>query len=422
METPVENVSDQKSEKKQSSLWKWLGRLLRLCIVVTVIAASVMIAYHWISNPPVTQRRPKKPEALLVDVMPLNVDRRQVTVSVMGTVVPDAEIQLAARVNGLLVEKDEKFSIGKFLEKGQAVLQIDPKDYELAVRQQEGNLIRAESEVQLEMGQQLVAQREYELLLDSMPEEDTSLLLRKPQLAAKEAAVEIAQVALEKAKLDLERTTINAPFNCVVLERKVDLGSYITPGTPLATLVGTDEFYVEVSVPTDELQWIVFPEDENEVKPRARIYNAAAWGETVYREGVVDELLPSLEARGRMARVRIVVENPLGIGEMKEPSLLLDSFVRAEIDGKYLENAAQVSRTALRGESSIWIMLPDNTLDVRDVDVAWGTSETVYITGDISSGEMLVVSDLAAPIPGTKLRTADMSVGKGNGPGKSSNE
>jgi RND family efflux transporter MFP subunit len=420
METPEENNVNPTPKPKPSFLWRWLGRLFRLCIAVAVIAGTGAVAYHWISNPPVTQRRPKGPEAVLVEVVPLNVDRLQVKVQAMGTVVPDTQIQLAARVSGQVVDKGENFSSGLFLAAGEMGLQIDPEDFELAVRQQEANLVKAQSDVQLEMGQQSVAKREYELLQDSMPGENTSLLLREPQLAAKEAAVEIAKATLEKAQLDLERTTIKAPFNCVVLERKVDLGSYITPGTALATLVGTDEFYVEVSVPLDELKWIDFSGQEAGNQTAVKIYNPSAWGGDVYREGVVDNLMPALEAKGRMARVRISVANPLGIAEADMPALLLDSFVRVEIDGNYVDNAAQIPRTAVHSGSSIWVMLPDNTLDIREIEIVWGTSEDVYVTGNVTNGERLVVSDLAAPIVGMKLRTPDMPVGNGNDGGNGS--
>ena len=418
METPEEYHVNPTPTPKPSFFWKWLGRLFRFCIAVLVIAATGAVAYYWVSNPPVTQRRPKGPEAVLVEVLPIKVARRQITVQAMGTVVPDAQIQLAARVSGQVVKKGVNFSTGKFFSAGETVLQIDPKDYELAVKQQAGNLVKAQSDVQLEMGQQSVAQREYELLQDSVQGENTALLLRQPQLASKEAAVEIAQVALEKAQLDLERTTIKAPFNCVVLERKVDLGSYITPGTPLATLVGTDEFYVEVSVPTDELKWIAFPDDASGEGSSARIYNSAAWGETVYREGVVDKRMPSLEAKGRMARVRISVSDPLGTADEEMPQLLLDSFVRIAIDGKYVEHAAEIPRTAVQGGATIWIMLPDNTLDIRSIEIVWGTSEVVYVVGNVSDGDRLVVSDLSAPVAGMKLRTPDMPVGNGKNKGK----
>ena len=417
METPTEYTENKVRGKRPSAVWKWLGRLFRLCIAIVVIGGSATISYLWVTNPPVTQRRPRGPEAVLVEVMPIEVSRQQITVRAMGTVLPATQIQLAARVNGQIVETDSNFIPGGRFARGQKIMQIDPKDYELVIKQQTGNLVKAQSEVRQEMGQQSVAQREYELLLDTVVEEDTDLVLRQPQLATKEAAVEIAQATLDKAQLDLERTSITAPFNAVVHERKVELGSYVTPGSSLATLVGTDEFWIEVSIPVDELKWIDFPDSENDTGSPVRVFNPAAWGEGVYRSGHVKQLLPALESKGRMARVLVTVAKPLDQEEGAEPSLLLDSFVRVEIEGLYLDDVVQVARTVLQSGDNLWIMLPDNTLDIRPVTVIWGTSDVVFVQEGLKTGDRLVVSDLATPIPGLKLRTADMPRENGSGQG-----
>ncbi|MCK5863195.1 MAG: efflux RND transporter periplasmic adaptor subunit [Candidatus Hydrogenedentes bacterium] len=424
MKTSEEHTGKEVPKKRPSFLGKWLGRLFRLCIALAVIGGSGALSYRWITNPPVTHRRPRTPEAVLVKTLNIEIVRQQIIVRAMGTVIPETKIQLAARVNGQIIETAPNFIPGGRFIPGQKILQIDPKDYELVVKQQIGNLTRVQSEMRLEMGQQSVARSEYELLLDDIAEEDTDLLLRQPQLAIKQAAVEIAQAALEKAQLDLERTAIVAPFHAIVQERKVEQGSYVSPGTPLATLVGTDLFWVEVSIPVDELKWISFPDGSNVSGSTVRIYNSSAWGEGIYRVGCIKQLLPDLEAKGRIARVLATVSQPLA-GEETKPSLLLDSFVRVEIEGAYLDNIAKVPRTALHNGNNLWFMLPNNTLEIREIDTIWGTNDGVYIESGVRDGERLVISDLASPMAGMELRTADMphkndrgAKGKGKGKGK----
>lgn len=405
METPGEYKVNVTPEKQKSFFWKWLGRLFRLCFALVIIGASGTISYLWVTNPPVTQRRPQASEAVLVQTQDVETATKQIVIRAMGTVIPATQIQLAARIGGQIIATDSEFVPGGRFKQSQKIVQIDPKDFELAVKQQSSNLTKAQTEVRLEMGQQSVARSEYELLLDDVVEEDADLLLRQPQLESKAASVEIAQAMLEKAQLDLERTAITAPFNSIVQERKVEKGSYVSPGTSLATLVGTDEFWIELSVPVDELKWIVFPGDKEKTGSPARVYNPAAWGEEVYREGQVKQLLPTLEGKGRMARVLVTVAQPL---DETASALLLDSFVRVEIDGAYMENVVEVSRSALRSGNNLWFMLPDNTLETREVTIIWGTNDVVYVREGLQDGDCLVVSDLAAPMPGMKLRTADM--------------
>ncbi len=402
-ELPVpETAGTSPKAPRFQTLLRWLGRLFRLALLVTILGVSGAISWHWMSNPPTTERRPPGAHATLVEVTPVEPAPARVTVRAMGTVVPAREIQMAARVAGQVREVSPEFVPGGHFKTGDRILVVEKKDYELAVAQQEGNLVRAEAEATLEGGQQAVSRREYELLGGDVTEEERNLLLRRPQRASKEAAVAVARAALEKARVDLERATVTAPFNAMVLERRTDLGAYVSPGTPLASLVGTDEYWVEVSVPAGELSRISIPGSP------VRVYHEAAWGEDAFREGTVVRLLPGLEPQGRMARLLAAVPDPLGLlsEETRERPLLLDAFVRVEIEGDEMPPVARVPRAALHEGGKLWVMLPDKTLDIRDAAVEWGVEDAVYVSGGLAEGDLLVTSEIGAPVQGMALRTA----------------
>ncbi len=400
--------SDGKKVRKTSRFLKVVSFIFQLSLITLLVGATVVISRYWLLNRPTPERQKPRQEAVLVNTLPVALAERQVIVHAMGTVIPAVRIQLAARVSGQITEVSTNFVPGGIIKNNAKILQVDRDDYDLALEQQESNLVKAESEVRIEMGQQAVAKSEYELLTETIEAPDLELLLRKPQLAAKEAAVSIAESAVEKAKLDLERTAITAPFNAVVLTRSVEKGAYVSPGSGLATLAGTDAYWIEVSVPLNELPWITLPGSEDEQGSLARIYNPAAWGEASYRHGYVTKVLPDLEPQGRMARVLITVEDPLNLHaeDAAEQILLLDSFVRVLIEGKTIPGIASISRTHLHEGNTVWIMTPENTLDIRPVSVTWSSQEEVYISGDILDGEALVTTDLASPVEGMLLRTA----------------
>ena len=75
---------------------------------------------------------------------------------------------------------------------------------------------------------------------------------RKPQLKFAEIAVDAAKAGLERAELALSRTVIRAPFDCVVQQEQLEIGQ-VVGGSPVATLQGTEQFQVRISVPTREL-------------------------------------------------------------------------------------------------------------------------------------------------------------------------
>ncbi|MEA3366107.1 MAG: efflux RND transporter periplasmic adaptor subunit [Candidatus Hydrogenedentes bacterium] len=336
-----ESDATEASEPAAKTAWRWMGTALRSLIILAALGLSAAIAYHWVANPPVAQRRPPQKEPTLVEVMPVRAETAPVIVSNTGTVVPAREIRLSARVSGQIVETSPEFAPGGHFAQGETILRIDDDDYTLAVEQQEANLVRAQSDLKLE----------FELLGDIASEqEDTDLVLRQPQLETKKAAVAQAQAALNKARLDLERTEIVAPFNAVIEERNADLGAYVTPGTPLATLVGSDEYWVEVTAPVDELRWLGVPGMNSKTGSKARIYHALTWGPGVHREGHVQRIMTGLEPGSRLARLLVVVEDPLRLeedGDGQHP-LMLQAFVRVELIGEEVAGVFEVPAEAVR--------------------------------------------------------------------------
>ena len=279
-----------------------LGRGTTLLLVLAILGSAGGISAYWLTHRPHATRRPPSGQAMLVDIQQVQPAEEVVVLRAMGTVVPAQSIGLASRVRGEIVQVSPKFVPGGRFGSGELMVKIDPKDFELSVRlqqaqvknaaanvkqtasavnQREADLTRAEAELVMEMGRQSAALGEYKLLGETVKPEDQALVLRAPQLkqaraacsaaeAAKQAAaatVEAAEaseraskVVLDQARLDLKRTELRAPFNAMVRSRSVDLGAHVSVGSPMASLVGTDEYWVEVSVPVDELKWIRIPE------------------------------------------------------------------------------------------------------------------------------------------------------------------
>lgn len=380
---------------------------------LSILAAAVLVvggglAHYWLTNRPRAHRRPPHEAAALVEVAQVKPSDHRVTVRAMGTVVAAQTIQLAARISGQIVHVSPEFLPGGRFEAGRKILQVDPSDYELAVQQRQSEVTKAESDLKLEMGRQAVAKREYELLGETIRPEDRELVLREPQLRATEAALAAARASLRKAKLDLERTAVRAPFNAIVQSKNVGLGSQVSVGQTLAALVDTDEYWVQVAVPTDELRWIDIPDGQGTAGATARIHHEAAWGKGALRTGTVERLMTELEPHGRMARLLVLVKDPLRLtaANAKRPRLILGAYVRVEIAGKRLRNVVLIPRVALRDGCRVWIMLPDGTLDVREVNIVRRTEGSVCVSDNLREGELLITSNLPAPVPGMALRKA----------------
>ncbi len=374
-------------------------------MILTIVALALLLvgvagSLYLMKTGPKAQRRRPEDTTTLVEAKLLQAESRQVAVSARGTVIAANEVTLQPQVSGEVTEIHPNFLEGGVVKAGEVLVRIEPRDYELAVVVQEEQLETARYEYKAEQGQQDVARREWELLaVKDASELDRELALRQPQLRQKKAGLRAAEASLEQARLDLERTAIKAPCNGIILEASVDVGDMATTQTTLGTLVGTDTYWVQASVPVDKLKWIVLPHGSGGAGSQARVY-AGTGG---VREGRVLSLLGDLEPEGRMARILVEVSDPLALGGGGVSNvLLLGEYVRVEIEGRRVDGVFAVARDALRDGHKVWLAGPDSTLQIRDAEIVWADEATALLRG-LSDGERMIVSDIAAPVEGMAL-------------------
>lgn len=384
-----------------------MNKTLRIGLPVAVLLLGVGIAVTLIKTRPSAKKVAPAGLSLPVEAITLHPARETVLINAMGTTSPARETVLSAEVSGRVIAQDPRLVVGGQFNKGEVLLRIDPRNYQLAAAQQKANLERAQFELKVERGRVRVAEREWGLM-DKRPGEESEgkeLALRRPHLANAEAAVAAAQSALERAELDVERATVRAPFSGFIKAEAVEVGQFVSPGQQLATLVGTEEFWVQVSVPLDRLSWIKLPDAASgQAGSVATLHLDVGPGETLERRGEVIRLLGELDPVGRMARLVVRVPDPFANtdGTTSLP-LLLGSFVNVSIVGDALDDVFVVPRAALFAGDSVLIADKDDRLEIRKVGIAWRKAEVVYISSGLSAGDRLIVSRVSTVLAGTAL-------------------
>jgi len=384
---------------------KVVGRnILRIVISLLLIAAGIGGARFLITTKPKANKRPPVKMEPLVRTKTLQPENYTVKIPAMGTVIPAREISLEAQVAGEIIYMHPEFTEGGMLPEGIKILQINAKDYELAVQQKQKALADAEYAFKLEEGHQDVARREWDLLYgdQKINEVESELALRKPHLEKVKVEIAAAKADLEQAKINQARTTLTAPFNVLVLNRHVNLGSQVTPQEKIADLVGTDVYWVQISLPVERLRWIQIPNGQGGSGASVKI----VYRQDYVRSGRVIRLLPDLSKEGRMARLLIEVNDPLDfrIKKKKRPMLLLGEYVRVLIEGEELHDVYRIPRSALRNDNEIWLVDDESRLAIHKIKTIWRDEEVVVIQDGFKPGERLVVSGLAAPVAGMAVR------------------
>jgi len=381
--------------------------VINIVLSIALITAGIAGAAYISKTAPKARKRPPVKMLPLVQVISVHPAEEQILVPAMGTVIPAREIVLESRVAGEIMSIHPEFTAGGYLKKGSEILQIDPQDYELALTLAKARVKDAESKLKILQAEAAAAKDEWREINRNRAgknKEPSPLLIKKPQLTAAQAMLVAEKADVKKARLNLARTKITAPFNAIVRAKHVDIGSQVSGQDQLAELVGTDEYWIQASMPVDRLSWITIPRNSGEPGSKVRIF---------YRNGIeitgtAIKLLGELEAGGRMARVLVEVKDPLGFNfaEKKHPPLLIGEYVRIEIEGRLLKNVYSVPRTALRDNTRIWLVTKDDKLEIRTVETLWRDAQTVLLIDGLQPGEQLIVSDLSNPVNGMQLQVA----------------
>ncbi len=378
--------------------------------IVVILAIGMAIFYYFTSTKQPPSRTKPVRRTLTVETVAAERNDIQAVVTALGPVKAARSVTVYPQVAGRVVSVSPQLIPGGHLKKGENLLRIDASDYELNVRSQQASVAQAELALAQEEGQHAAAKLEWSLIEHEVKptEEGLRLATREIQLKSAQTALSAARSGLEKAKLDLSRTRIPAPFNAFVTSKGVDVGQVVSSQTPVATLVASDAFWVQVSVPVEKLRWIELPDIHSEGGSQVKISQQIGKGNPQW-QGRIIKLLADLDANGKTAQLLVLIEDPFGLKDAEnneKTPLMLGAFVHAEIQGKVMPDVVSLPDRALHEESKVWIRNDEGRLDIRDVELLWRTEENVVVRGPIQQGEAVIVSRIQIPVPGMELLLA----------------
>jgi membrane fusion protein, multidrug efflux system len=307
----------------------------------------------------------------------------QVNIPALGTVTPLATVTVRTQITGTL--QRIFFTEGQFVHQGDALAQIDPRPYEAALQQMEGNLKR---------DQALLADARLDLTrYENLVKEDS---IAQQQLDTQRALVDqyvgtiqADEGQVKTAQVNLIYTHITAPVTGRVGLRQVDQGNYVTPGDTNGIVL------------LNQLQpiTVIFTIPEDNVPAVMKQLHAGA----ALSVGAFDRTNATKIAEGKLLTVDNSIDVTTGTIKLRaqfdnaDSSLFPNQFVNTQLlvdvlhDQVVMPNSA-VRRGAPNGVATtfVYVVNADRTVSVRPVTLGVVDGEKVAVTAGLKPGEVVV--------------------------------
>ena len=369
-----------------------------------------------------------------------------------GSVEPGRVWQAVAEVGGKVVETHPQLKKGAILEAGVVLLRIDPTDYRLAVSETKANIraVRGQlaelaakekntrlslaiderslvlSRNDLERKRQLLKRKNASQA--AVDQEERNVLARQQTIqslantlnlipAEREvlgAQLALHQAQLKSAELDLERTTVIAPFDCRIAEVNVEETQFAAQGKVLVIADSIDVAEVDAQVPIGRLINLIPTDAEvpDRVAAMSDLPSLLAFSAVVrLRGGEVEAQWPArftrvsdaVDPETRTIGIIVAVDEPYAkVLPGVRPPLAKNMYVEVELSGKPRPAQVVVPRAALH-DGRLYVAGTDGRLEIRLVEVAFAQTNFAVIGKGLTAGERVVVSDLIPAISGMLL-------------------
>lgn len=385
-------------EKPRSALLALVKRVLIYGAPIVVLLLGAALLFVLMATAPKPKEKADEPHAPAVQFAVAHARATTIGIDVQGEARPRTEASIAAQVAGRIVWSSPKFQEGGAFAEGETLARIDDADYQLAVIRARAQVAQAEEGMAREEAEGELARQDWQALGRGEP---PPLAVRAPQLAQARAALAAAQAALRSAELDLSRTNIRAPFTGRVRERRANVGDYVGPGAPVVVMFSTTSMEVRVPLTDADLASMRIPvgftASAANPGPVARISNATG-GRVRTWEGRLVRVDANIEARTRLVYGIVEVRDPFN-PRLAAP-LAPGMFVSVRLEGSSRESMVAAPRSALKRNEYVYVVRPDNSIDVRHVRPAQTTADEVMFREGVADGERVVVSVLTSPRQG----------------------
>ncbi len=338
-----------------------------------------------------------KPTAVFYD----NPQKKDVTLKVTtnGEVRSVTEINVIPQVSGRIIQVADEFIDGGNIKKGQPLIWIDDRDYRLATISAESRVAQAKKLLEREIAESELAKKDWEELGEGKA---SPLTLRIPQLEEARALLNAAEADLEKAKLNLERTVINLPFDGLIKKKNAGIGQYVNAGSILGSAFSTEKVLIPLPLTDTELSYLGLPlgyESKGYFDGPKVVFKSYISRKNIEWSGRITRTSGSIDSQTRLVYAYAEVLNPYD----EDPPLAIGTYVDAEIEGNFISNGFILPIAAIKNDNEIYVIDQNSKLKIKKIEIVGTEEDKVIVKGDISELDMVVISTINTGYEGMEL-------------------
>jgi len=364
-------------------------------IPIFILGGFLFLAATLMATAPVLEPSAIKKLTTSVRVVEIQPKSVQLKVNSQGSVMPSMESQLIPEVSGKVAWMSPNLVAGGYFNNQDILIRVDDTDYKTKLNRAKATLSRAEAEQQHN-------EFEYRRMLSL---EKRSLVSRSQlenalrAFRVADATLQDAQAAFQQAEQDIARTEITAPFAGLVRSENVDIGQFVSRGSPIATIYAGNQVEVRLPIADRQLAYLNIPvsmrgEIPVEFQPAVTL-TAQYAGQTLEWKGRIVRSEAEIDVSSRMVQLVARVESktdsvPLSVG----------LFVSAEIEGLAAENIVVLPREALRNNNQVLVVDKEDRLRFRKIEPLRLYQNDLLIRAGLEAGERVCVSPIQTAIEG----------------------
>ncbi len=309
-------------------------------------------------------------------------------------------VEIAAEVAGSVVEVHPRLQTGEVITAGELLFAIDDRDYRSEFESSKTRLKILQRDKEL-TAKELARVR----TLFEKSNVGTRAGVEKAERAANSSADRLAQVqqSLTRARINLERCRVVAPFTCRITSKKIEKGQYVAPGKIVLGLA--DDSVLELEVPLDSgdaFHWLQFTEGGSGAEAwfsgLKKVQCLVSWTEDTENNGIANlDRVSVFDEKTRTVKVVLRIDARQFAGKNKRMPLVSGMFCKALIPGGSMEQVVELPRSAVSFKNTVYV-IREKRLTTVPVVVARVQDNKSYISQGLAAGDLVVTTRLVDPL------------------------